>query len=92
MFFPISSASSCPFPVQYTRKGNNASDGQALLAFARGLAGGAPGLPRSKYLFDAVNLPQAGKGGGGAGGSVPLVCARYDLAHAPCLCMQLASP
>ncbi|KAL4445750.1 hypothetical protein ABPG77_008949 [Micractinium sp. CCAP 211/92] len=43
---------------QYTRKGNNATDGQALLDFARGLAGGAPGMPRSKYLFDAVNLPQ----------------------------------
>ncbi|KAL4425867.1 hypothetical protein ABPG75_009883 [Micractinium tetrahymenae] len=43
---------------QYTRKGDNASEGQALLAFARGLAGGAPGVPRSKYLFDAVNLPQ----------------------------------
>lgn len=49
----------CP---QYTRKGNNASDGQALLDFARGLAGGAPGMPRSKYLFDAVNLPQVGTG------------------------------
>jgi hypothetical protein len=43
---------------QYTRKGDNASEAQALVDFARGLAGGAP-VPRSKYLFDAVNLPQA---------------------------------
>lgn len=42
---------------QYTRKKDNASEGQALLDFARGLSGGAP-VPRSKYLFDAVNLPQ----------------------------------
>ncbi|KAL4425868.1 hypothetical protein ABPG75_009884 [Micractinium tetrahymenae] len=39
---------------KYTTKGDNSSEGQALLAFARGLAGGAPGVPRSKYLFDAV--------------------------------------
>jgi hypothetical protein len=42
---------------QYTRKKDNASEGQALLDFARGLSGGAP-VPRSKYLFDAVDLPQ----------------------------------
>lgn len=33
------------------------ADSKALLAFARGLAGGAS-VPRSKYLFDAINLPQ----------------------------------
>ena len=44
--------------LQYTRKGNNASEAQALIDFARGLAGGAA-VPRSKFLFDAINLPQA---------------------------------
>ena len=46
--------------VQYTTLGpNNASEGQALVDFSRGLAGAAPnGVPRSSYLFDAVNLPQ----------------------------------
>ena len=46
--------------MQYTTLGaNNASEGQALVDFSRGLAGAAPnGVPRSSYLFDAVNLPQ----------------------------------
>lgn len=76
-------------PLQYTRKGNNASDGQALLAFARGLAGGAPGVPRSKYLFDAVNLPQVGGrrdlSGVGWGGVRRPLCkyAQPGPAHAP---------
>jgi hypothetical protein len=46
-----------PLP-QYTRKGNNATEAQALIDFARGLAGGAA-VPRSKFLFDAIDLPQA---------------------------------
>jgi hypothetical protein len=45
-------------PPQYTRKGNNATEAQALIDFARGLAGGAA-VPRSKFLFDAIDLPQA---------------------------------
>jgi len=48
--------------LQYTDKQNNISDGQLLLEFARGLAGGAPGVPRSKYMFDAINLPQVRTG------------------------------
>lgn len=46
--------------AQYTRKGDNATEAQALIDFARGLAGGAPGVPRSKFLFDALQLPQVG--------------------------------
>ncbi len=47
-------------PLQYTRKDNDADD-QELLNFARGISGGAS-VVRSKYLFDAVNLPQVGWG------------------------------
>lgn len=44
---------------QFTLKRDNASEAQALIDFARGLAGGDPaGLPRSKFLFSAVQLPQ----------------------------------
>lgn len=70
----------CPSPPQYTRKKDNGSEGQALLDFARGLSGGAP-VPRSKFLFDAVNLPQVrgrqpapGEGASGVEGPCWSVC------------------
>ena len=53
---------------QYTTKGDNASEAQALVDFARGLAGGAP-VPRSKFLFDALDLPQAREQGRLAAGT-----------------------
>ena len=66
----------CPLPRTQERyywklttltKGDNSSLEAALVAFSKGLAGDAA-VPRSKYLFDAVNLPQVGKRGCDGGG------------------------
>lgn len=44
----------------YTQETDGVGGGgdAALVALGRGLAGGAPGLPRSAFLFDGVHLPK----------------------------------
>lgn len=93
--YPPSHPPNQPCPRQYTRKGDNATEAQALIDFARGLAGGAP-VPRSKFLFDAVELPQVPEGCWGWGAEVPAgmmpACAPACLSAGACVPPHLLPP